>query len=94
MGPPGIEPITAIEHSLHTEGQDRLKASQIQGLALESGADAGKPGTAAEPPKTITGYITDSTTDSDLKAVVEAWPNLSQEARRMIAGIVEAEKKG
>ena len=90
MGPPGIEPITAIEHSLHTEGQDRLKASQIQGLALESGADAGKPGTAAEPPKTITGYIT----DSDLKAVVEAWPNLSQEARRMIAGIVEAEKKG
>jgi len=33
------------------------------------------------------------TADSDLKAVVDAWPDLSQESRRMIAGIVEAEKK-
>lgn len=88
MGPPGIEPENNPERSDHSERQNQVKDGQNQGLAPENRTDTDGAGITQEPAKTTTVY----TTDSDLKSVVDAWPELSQEARQAIAGIVGAEK--
>ena len=89
----GVEPKNNPERSEHSQGRNQQKAGQIQGLGQENRTDPDSPGTdpelANDHNRPITGYIT----DSDLKAVVDAWPDLSQEAKHAIANILESEKK-
>jgi len=89
----GFEPHTSPERSEHSAGQNQVNAGQNQGLAPKNRTDPDGAGTAPEPTKDHNRYITGYTTGTDLKSLVDAWPELSQEAKRGIAGIVEAEKK-
>ncbi len=62
--------------------KDRIKtkAGQIPGLGQDNQTDADRPGTAPEPAKEHNWHIT----DSDLRAVVDAWPNLSESIKAEI----------
>jgi len=92
VSPAGFEPKSQLERLEHSEGQNPQKAGENQRVALENRTEPELARTPKEPAKTITGYITDSTTDAGLKAVVDAWPNLSPDARNAIARIIESEK--
>jgi hypothetical protein len=97
MGPLGIEPISSLNRKEHPIRQDRTEAGQIQGLGKNPLTEPALPETQPNPTKThnrpITVSTTDSTTDPDLRALVDAWPDLSPESKCSIAGIVKSEKQ-
>jgi hypothetical protein len=89
----GIEPKISVERSTHSEGQNLHQDRQNQGLAPKNMTEPDRTGTQPEPPNDHNRHITGYITDSELTSVVDAWPDLSPEARQMIAGIVESAKK-
>jgi hypothetical protein len=89
----GVEPNKSLERSEHSQRRNQENHGQNQGLALENRTEMELVQSELEPTKTITEYITGYITDEGLQAVVNAWPNLPQEAKHSIAIILESEKK-
>ncbi len=97
VSPAGFEPRIQPEHSGDSQGQNRRKPGQNQGLGLEAGAGRESAGEGLERAgihnQSITGAQPKTDFPPDLRALVDAWPKLSEQARREIALIVETERK-
>ncbi len=90
----GFEPKKAPEHSGSKSEQTDRNRQINQGLEREAGADREAAGERLERAGIHNRSITEPATfPPDLKALVDAWPDLSENARREIARILETEKK-
>lgn len=90
-----------VGHNKPTTGQDRSKVGQHQGVTDSLSVNKGTVrGLSPTPLRTPTDHNIPITThnipitESDLKTVIEAWPDLADEVKAGIVEMVKAAKEG
>ena len=94
VGAVGFETKKGLERIVHSERQDEPEALQNQGIKSKALQECDGTETHLEPANEHNRHITGYITDSDLKSLVDVWPDLSVKAKKKIMDIIVKAKRG